>query len=163
MKKQCQAYAPEVLSRFADNELDDVLYRQIQAHTDGCNQCRQVIDGYRQVSQAASHAIASKVSTFDTGGLGTAVIERVAPQKSGGFKKVFDYFSLKLYLKVASVAAVMVLGLAYFQDTPLNMNMREFSELREPSAIVTSVDARSSVMIFETEKSKHTVIWFSET
>ncbi len=72
------------------------------------------------------------------------------------FGNIFGTFGKNIYLKLASIAAILMISLYTFQGglfTPSG-----------PSAIVKSVDTDfTSVMIIETQNKKHTIIWFSET
>ena len=65
-------------------------------------------------------------------------------------------FGKNIYLKLVSLAAVVMIGLFPFDEDLLQ-------NPSGPSAIVNSVDTEyASVMIIETQKEKHTIIWFSE-
>jgi hypothetical protein len=68
----------------------------------------------------------------------------------------FELFNQNIYLKLASITAILMISLFSFQNT--------WFGTPGPSAIVNSVDTDfASVMIIETQKEKHTIIWFSET
>jgi hypothetical protein len=59
-------------------------------------------------------------------------------------------------LQLASIAAILLATVIYYQgDTVVPTG---------PSAIVNSVDGDiASVMILETQASKHTIIWYTES
>ncbi len=156
MEKTCQTYCLEDLGKFTDNALDPQEYGRIEGHLEICPQCRGIVDQYRLMSQSFAHGVARDTRQIDTQGLEQRVFQKVQGNKIGFIKKAIDYFSPKLYLKLASIVAIMVIGFGYYAQRPM--------DILGPSAIVTSVDTNmSSVMIFETQKSKHTIIWFSET
>ena len=68
---------------------------------------------------------------------------------------IFGLFSKNINLKLASIAAILMIGLYTFQGSMFDPP--------GPSAIVKSIDTDfASVMIIETQKEKHTIIWFSE-
>ncbi len=157
MKTDCRTYNLEQLGRFADNEAEPALQAQIALHLSSCEDCRLTVERCCQMKEFVSHAVSAKAGSIDTLGLEERVFQKALGSKGGGIKKVFDYFSSRLYLKIASVAAILIISLVvHMQYGPV--------DTAGPSAIVTSVDgSMSSVMIFETQQSKHTVIWFSET
>jgi hypothetical protein len=156
MKTVCRTYNLEQLERFADNEADPALQAQIALHLSSCEDCRLTVERCCRMNEFVSHTLSAKAGSIDTLGLEERVFEKALGSKGGGIKKVFDYFSSRLYLKIASLAAILIISLVVHLHGP--------GDIPGPSAIVTSVDgSMSSVMIFETQQSKHTVIWFSET
>lgn len=155
MKRACKIYDEKTISKFVDNELSAKTNKAISKHIETCPICKNIAEQYIHLSDAFVQSASKQVDKIDTDLLGQNVIKLIKRKENGFFKKVFDYFSPKLYLKIASVIAIMVVSLIYFQTQPTDTII--------PSAIVNSVDGNvSSVMIFETQKSKHTIIWFSE-
>ncbi|MCD4744137.1 MAG: zf-HC2 domain-containing protein [Desulfobacteraceae bacterium] len=156
MKKTCTTYDKKIISEFVDNELSSEENKKISEHIKTCPICKNISEEYIQMSNAFVQRTSIEVEKINTGSLGENVLKQIKRKENGFSKKVFDYFSPKLYLKIASLVAIMVVSLIYFQAQPVN--------IIGPSAIVNSVDGNaSSIMILETEKSKHTIIWFSET
>jgi hypothetical protein len=69
---------------------------------------------------------------------------------------IVGLFGKNIYLQLASIIVILMISLFSFQGALFSPT--------GPSAIVTSVDTDvASVMIIETQKEKHTIIWFSET
>ena len=156
MKKTCKEYDEKIISEFVDNELSFEENKKISEHIKTCPLCKNISEEYIQMSNTFVQRTSIEVEKINTDSLGENVLKQIQRKENDYFKKVFDYFSPKLYLKIASLVAIMVVSLIYFQTQPVN--------IIGPSAIVNSVDGNaSSIMILETEKSKHTIIWFSET
>ena len=158
MKSACKIYDEKTISKFVDNELPPEDSKAIAKHINKCTVCSNIVEQYAHLSDLFEHSTLRQVDKIDTDSLRQHVLEQIEREKNGFLKKVFDYFSPKLYIKVASVFVMLVVSLVYFQARPISS-----VDTVGPSAIVNSVDGNvSSVMIFETEKSKHTIIWFSE-
>ena len=158
MKKACKTYDQKTISQFVDNELPSEEHKLIAEHIEICPICKNIAERYLYLSDAFAQNTSRQVDKFDTSMIRQNVIEKIKREENSLFKKVFDYFSPKFYIKVASVVTIMVVSLIYFQTQAIKP-----TNVTEPSAIVTLVDGNvSSVMILETEKSKHTIIWFSE-
>ena len=158
MKNTCKFYNKEIISKFVDNELSPDKHKAISEHIDKCHICSNLAEQYTRMSDLFIQNTSKQVDKIDKNILKQNILEQINREENDFLKKVFDYFSPKFYLKVASVLAILVVSLVYFQADPINKINNIGS-----SAIVNSVDGDvSSVMIFETEKSKHTIIWFSE-
>lgn len=156
MKEHCRTYDLNILGAFADNELAPDQADDIRRHVDTCPDCSRMVEKIRSLSDEAARAVSVGIQGIDADKLAQGVGRRVADSGSGRGKKVFDYFSIKSYVKIATVAAMAVIAVVFYQGRPVSTP--------EPSAIVTSVDAgMASVMIFETQNTSHTVIWFTET
>lgn len=156
MEKTCQTYSLEDLGSFVDKAVDASQADRIKAHIDTCAHCSHVVDNINQISRVFARKVSKEVRQIDTGTLENRVLSKVHGNQGRFYKKVFDYFSPKLYVKIAALVVIMVVGFTYFTGTPVTV--------ASPSAIVKSVNGNmSSVMIFETQKTKHTIIWFSET
>ena len=158
MKNTCKFYNEEIISKFVDNELSPDERKTISAHINKCPICSDLAEKYTRMSDLFIQNTSKQIDKIDKNLLKQNILEQINREENIFLKKVFDYFSPKFYLKVASVLAILVVSLVYFQVHPIN----EINNIGS-SAIVNSVDGDvSSVMIFETEKSKHTIIWFSE-
>ncbi|MCP3901596.1 MAG: zf-HC2 domain-containing protein [Desulfobacteraceae bacterium] len=158
MKRACKIYDEKTIGEFIDNELSSEKNKAIAEHIETCPICHNIATNYQHLSDVFIKSTSDKLDQIDTKLLGQNVLEQIKRKETGFFKKVFDYFSPKIYLKVASVVVIMIASFIYFQERPLNS-----IDSIGSSAVVNSVDGDvSSVMIFETEKSKHTIIWFSE-
>jgi hypothetical protein len=158
MKSSCKTYDKKTIGQFVDNELPPEENKKISKHINECLICRNLAENYTQLSDFFEQSTSRQINKIDTDLLKQNVLEKIKRKENGFFEKVFDYFSPKFYLKIASVLVIMVASLVYFQAQHINS-----IDTIGPSAIVNSVDGDvSSIMIFETEKTQQTIIWFSE-
>ncbi len=148
MTKKCTQYTSEQISQYVDHELPFDLNREIFQHEKSCPLCQDLIHRYHTMSELFSDHADRQVAAIDTEKLDQNMIVSQAGS--------FGFFGKNIYLKLASIVAIVMISLVAFQ-VPL-------SGPAGPSAIVKSINTDlSSVMIIETEKEKHTIIWFSET
>ena len=156
MKKVCNTYTPEEISRFVDNELPPDHYQKLAQHLTHCRDCSRLVEQYRSISLAFNRHADQQKLKIDPDQLThkLALSVKTSPEKS--YRTFLGYFGKNLYVKLASIAAVLMISLFMFQGDLIAPS--------GPSAIVKSVDTDfASVMIIETQKEKHTIIWFSET
>jgi len=154
MKKTCHKYTDEEISRFVDNELPRNRYHEMAQHCSHCADCRRIIEQYRSMSSVFNNHADQQILKVDASKLSRKVaqITQQSKQKKAGS----GFFGKNIYLKLASVAAILMISLFTMQNGLFGPS--------GPSAIVKSVDTEfASVMIIETQKEKHTIIWFSET
>ncbi|MFH2059017.1 MAG: hypothetical protein ABIJ59_08955 [Pseudomonadota bacterium] len=156
MKNKCTQYTSEQISQFVDNELARDLFQALDDHQKVCPDCRDLIHSYQTMSNLFSnHADQQilKINSNQSADKLKLVLNKTAPNF---FESTGKRFGKNIYLKLASIVAIMVISLVAFQG-------RLVSPVG-PSAIVESIDTDyASVMIIETEKQKHTIIWISET
>jgi len=149
MKKTCSMYMSEDLSRFVDNELSQSRYHELAKHLHHCSDCSRLVEQYKTLSVMFNEHADNKGLKLDPDALKQNFVEATQSSQT----KIPG----NIYLKLASIAAILMISLFWFQGGM-------FRSTEGPSAIVTSVDTDfSSVMIIETQKKKHTIIWFSET
>jgi anti-sigma factor RsiW len=156
MGKKCTIYKPEEISRFVDKELPPDHYQKLAQHLTHCKDCNRLVQHYRAISLAFNRHADQQKLKIDPDQLTRklALSVKTSPEKSYNF--FLGYFGKNIYLKFASIAAILVISLFMFQGDLILPS--------GPSAIVKSVDTDfASVMIIETQKEKHTIIWFSET
>lgn len=157
MKKKCNLYAIEDISRFIDGEFTSDQHQAMEYHLSLCEDCRHLVDSYRSLSVTFSR-IAVRESNKNANALNLEhkfekIISDLEEKSSGN---ISGLFGKNIYLKLASIAAVLMIGLFPYDENILNNSSG-------PSAIVNSVDAEyTSVMIIETQEEKHTIIWFTE-
>jgi anti-sigma factor RsiW len=156
MKTKCNQFTIEQISRFVDHQLPEELEQHLEYHQKSCPDCSHLINEYKRLSILFSDHADRQVSRIPS----ERVTEKLAPvfNKTGeNFPGMAaKLFGKNIYLKLASIVAIVVISLVAFQDGQ--------SGPAGPSAIVKSVNTDfSSVMIIETEKQHHTIIWFSET
>jgi hypothetical protein len=157
MKKPCSRYANEIISCFIDNEVNSVLHNEILQHQSQCPDCSPLIEQYRSAAARFTQLADSQTAGLNLDRKTVKSVQAIpAARKKPIFLPTF-LFNQNRYLKLAAIAAILVISLAAFQKNHVN-------EPKSPSAIVKSIDTDfTSVMIIETQKEKHTIIWFSET
>ncbi len=176
MRQKCSKYSCEDISRFVDNELLEDQYQHLEQHLEHCIHCRTLVKHYKTISTQFKTFIDRKTVQADP----VKVKQKLSIQNSktksfeGNFnqrnilsilriKNFFQrnnwgnrWFSGEHYLKLASVALLLIITIFTFQEklfTPSG-----------PSAIVKYIDTDfASVMIMETQNKQHTIIWYSET
>lgn len=163
MKKKCNAYPPESISRFVDNALSGKATAELEKHFEICPECRQLLQNYHRLGDGVVHIIHQQIPRTDDAGLEDALVRKIrnknmklASQRSP-FRQFMDFIQeKKIYLQMASFAAILLLSTVFLRD--------QETVIRTPSAIVTSIDGNmASVMILETREQRHTIIWYKET
>ncbi|NOX35880.1 MAG: hypothetical protein GXP56_19490 [Deltaproteobacteria bacterium] len=156
MKKTCSRYTPEKISRFVDNELSQDQYYAVSQHIIHCPDCNRLAGQYKSLSAVFNdHADQQKLQ-INPDRLRQKLLQNTPCSKKNLLGNILVFFSKNIYLQLASIAVILIICLFSFQGSLFGPT--------GPSAIVTSVDTDfTSVMIIETQKEKHTIIWFSET
>ncbi len=156
MEKKCEAYTSEDISRFVDLEPSSDQYRAFEHHLSLCKECSRLFGQYKDLSLAFSrhtHKEAMGIAALD---LEHKLEQKIQCSEKKSYQNISGLFGKNIYLKLAGIAAVLMIGFFSFDPTLLGTPSG-------PSAIVNSVDTEfTSVMIIETQKEKHTIIWFSE-
>lgn len=157
MKKPCSKYSFEDINRFVDNEFPQDRCHELIRHLPHCPDCSLLIEQYKSISIVFSdHADQQKLK-IDPEKLKHKLNQGLENSQKNLLKNISGFFGKNIYLKLASITAILVISLFASQGGGL-------FDPAGPSAIVTSVDTEfTSVMIIETQKNKHTIIWFSET
>ncbi|WP_457551379.1 anti-sigma factor family protein [Desulfobacula sp.] len=154
MKKACTIYTSEDISKFIDNELPHPLYHELEQHMNLCPECRRLAEEYKVLSAVLINHADHEILKIDSTRIKANFVHKIKEKE--GLGNIFKLFGKNIYLKLTSIAAILAISLFAFQGglfDPVG-----------PSAIVISVDTDvASVMIIETQKGKHTIIWFSET
>jgi len=156
MKKPCNKYGTEEISRFVDNELPRNQYHELAQHLHHCPDCRLIVERCKSISAVFNDHAGQQGLKIDPAELKQKLNSTIQNSQKKSFENIFGFLGKNIYLKLASITAILMIGLFAFQGS--------LFDPAGPSAIVTSVNTDfSSVMIFETQKEKHTIIWFSET
>lgn len=154
MIQKCSKYTEKFISQFVDNEWGPTQTVEFSSHLDHCPDCAARVAKFQKLSIVFNSHAAAQVARLNASPMNMARPLNTDKLR-GSFSRLFQGLTHHLYIKLASLTAVAVLLIvAVFQGThPVG-----------PSAIIKSLDTNaSSVMIIETEKEKHTIIWFSET
>ncbi len=158
MKKNCSQYTSEEISRFVDNELGRKKMQAVKAHIECCSQCRKLADNYRFMTEAINVHAQKHIHGIDSSMAGMKLTKIMHKSENRSYAHIPEFFGRYAYLKIAAIAVIAVASGFLFMSRPVH------SPVAGPSAIVKSVDTNfDSVMIIETQKQKHTIIWFSET
>ncbi|MBT3177093.1 MAG: hypothetical protein HOG03_08800 [Desulfobacula sp.] len=154
MGKKCNVYTSEDISRFVDKELPKNTYHEVKQHLNICLKCNQKAEEYRTLSSVFTDHAHQEILKIDPAELRHKLAQTQENLEKKSLRNVFGIFGKNIYLKLASIAAILIISLYTFQgDHPAG-----------PSAIVKSIDTDfASVVIIETQKENHTIIWFSET
>jgi hypothetical protein len=158
MTKKCDKYTEQEISCFVDNELVPDRYKSLEQHIEHCPDCKKLVDQYKSMSAVFINHTDKMISKIDTEKLKQKILYKNSNKNStkDSLGNIFGIFSKNIYLKLASITAILMISLYTFQG--------ELFYPSGPSAIVKSIDTDfASVIIFETQKEKHTIIWFSET
>ncbi len=158
MTKTCEKYTSLEISCFVDNELAQDQYNTLEQHIDNCPDCKKLVDQYQSMSSVFINQADQVVSKIDKEKFKQKIPDKkvIKNSKKGSLGNIFGIFGNNIYLKLASITAILMISLYTFQG--------DLFAPSGPSAIVKSIDTDfASVMIFETQKEKHTIIWFSET
>lgn len=156
MKQSCKKYTPEDISRFTDNELSKEQTENLTKHFKQCHDCKRLATQYKSLSSRFNAVTDHKISQLDSAKIKQRLEQIIQNPEKNSLGNIFGLFGKNLYLKFASIAVIFIISMFVFQGklmTPTG-----------PSAIVKYVDTDvASVMIIETQKKHHTIIWFSET
>lgn len=155
IKEACRQYDEKTAGMFVDGELDQKRAGQFREHIRDCGCCRNLVALYSKVGNTLASNAADEVSFLEHTAFRKKVFEAVRKKERKRVKRFPGTSTpLKNVLKPAFIAAIIISGafLLYSDSMPV----------KEPSAIVNSVYTdTASVMIMETRKEKHTIIWFS--
>ena len=139
MESACKTYDGKIISKFIDKELDSEKTETISKHIETCPICNTIAAKYNHLSDVFVKSTSKQIDTIDSDLIGQNVLKRIKRKENDYFQKVFDYFSPKLYLKIASVVAIVFVSFIYFQERIIKP-----VDLIGPSAIVNSVDGNVS-------------------
>jgi len=157
MKTECSKYTPEEISRFVDDELSETQYKTLAEHIERCRHCSELLTHYKTLSAVFTNHVHGKNNLK----INKALLEQQFNQTIQNNEKkrwttVFGLSKKYIFVKLAGVAMISLISLFAFQNAIFTPS--------GPSAIVKYVDTDySSVMIIETQKEQHTIIWFNET
>ncbi len=156
MEKKCEAYTSEDISRLVDIELSSDQCRAFEHHLSLCSECSRLFSQYKDLSLAFSRHTHKEAMGIGALHLEHKLEQKIQCSEKKTYQNISGLFGKNFYLKLAGIAAVVMIGFFPFDPTLLGTPSG-------PSAIVNSVDTEyKSVMIIETQKEKHTIIWFSE-
>ena len=143
-----------LLDRYMDGDLEDGEMAQIEAHIQGCRQCRCQVSALATFSQRFRDRVKQATDSVDFVALEKQVLNKALRQyRSQGSASRF-VASLK-YVIPTTVTAGLLLFFAYSNYM--------IKPPPAPSAIINSfTGSMSSVMIFETPETRQTILWYKE-
>jgi hypothetical protein len=158
MKTKCSKYTPEDISMFVDNEFFKDQYRTLAQHIEQCSHCNELARQYKTLSDVFHNHVHERQQGLK---INKALLEQkfdkiIQSHGQSTWSNIFGLSKKYIFIKFAGVIMISLISLFAFQKI--------MTKPTGPSAIVKYVDTDySSVMIIETEKEKHTIIWFNET
>ena len=156
-KHQCRHYDAKTLGLYLDGELKPGELQEIENHLTTCSHCRSVVENLERLSQNFSQGVDQGISGLSNSLSGESILARIKAAKQPFWADLVDLMKARRnILQLASIAAILLASVIYYPgDTVLPTG---------PSAIVNSVDGEiASVMILETQATKHTIIWYTES
>ncbi len=156
MGRTCNQYSFEQLNRFADNEMPQDRHDAVAEHCRQCPDCRRTIVQLDTISNTFKSHVEQQADAMDRSAAERHLRDLQNRNRKTEFPHIFGLLGQHLYLKLGLITTLLVVGVFMSNLRPVQPS--------GPSAIVKYVDTEMpSVMIIETEKHKHTIIWFSET
>jgi len=148
----CPKYSFEALNRYYDRALDEATLKEMAGHIDHCPRCSALMDELCHISAAFTAQVREQIKEQ-----APVQVPRSVDNTAGG---IFARFTRGIFQ--APLGRMVSLAMVVF----ISIGVIGFKTLvpQSPSAIVNYIDTDlPSVMIIETEKQHHTIIWFSET
>lgn len=145
----------KLLNDFFDQELTPNESAEMNRHVEDCPLCQKILQHNQSVSTLLVRGLDEALARVDFDTLEEGVLARIDTKRAPWWINLGNQLvSKRFYVPAAAVATVIVLFLT-FAAPP--------APVAGPSAIINSFEGNvGSVMILETEKSHHTILWFSE-
>lgn len=161
--KKCSKYTPETLSRFVDKALPPEAQTSLSRHLSTCPACQETIKSYQNIDNQFIQHIQRHSRRVNNTALAQELLVKIRKEKKRkppdfSFSQTMINFmkEKKIYLQIASFSAIVLISSLFLQGPKVTFN--------SPSAIVNLIDGdMASVMILETPKQHHTIIWFEES
>jgi len=151
-QKTCDS---NLLNRFFDEELGPHEFARMTRHLKYCLSCQEALRHNQSVSALLKTGLDEVLARANLEELEEGVLALIHKKRSPWWMRLRDQFaSKKFYVPATAIATGLVLFLALLTDP---------APAPGPSAIINSFEGDvGSVMILETEKAHHTILWFSE-
>ena len=161
--KKCNKYTAATLSQFVDNALPPETRTSLERHLPTCPACQRIVKSYQSIDHRIIQNIHRHSRRVNNTALEQELLVKIKKEKAtkpsdfSFFQGMIDFIKgKKIYLQMASFAAILVMSIAFLQDQKVVFH--------SPSAIVNSIDGdMASVMILETREQRHTIIWYKES
>ena len=144
----------ELISRYYDEELDQVERSQVESHILVCPSCNKILEDLKEISNQYGGHLARQSVGIDTQEIEKHVLDRLRRSEAPLWARVKETLLSKKILVPATATACVALLLITVLRVPIPDS---------PSAIVTSVSGDvSSIMILEAPETRQTILWFNE-
>jgi anti-sigma factor RsiW len=155
MKMDQMACNANLLNRFFDGELGPDESARMAHHLKYCRSCQEALRDNQSVSTLLRTSLDEALARINLEEVEEGVLALIDRKRGPWWMKLRDQFvSKKFYVPAAAAATGLVLFFALVTGPDPALG---------PSAIINSFQGDvGSVMILETEKSHHTILWFSE-
>ncbi len=145
----------ELLDRYSDHELGADEYTLLDKHLEDCPFCQKILRDNQSISALFGAGIDEELSETHLQAVEERVFAVFDRKRAPWWSKLGCAFASKRFYVPATAVLAGVVLLSFF--------MQPTASVSGPSAIISSLRADvGSVMILETPKSHHTVIWFNE-
>jgi anti-sigma factor RsiW len=155
MKPDNKTCNPELLSRFTDDELESGEQIRIREHVVHCPSCRRDLYDHRTISALFTAGVKRELLEARFEKVEESVLSLIQKKSMPWWVDAWkSLLSRKFYVPAAAAAAVLLFLLLPAGPKP---------HASGPSAVVSYLGGEvESVMILETERSRRTIVWFSE-
>ena len=155
MKMDQMTCDPNLLNRFFDGELGPDESARMAHHLEYCRSCQQALRDNQSVSTLLRTGLDEVLARINLEAVEEGVLALIHSKRGPWWMKLTNQFvSKKFYVPAAAVATGLILFFALVTGP---------APAPGPSAIINSFQGDvGAVMILETEKSHHTILWFSE-
>jgi anti-sigma factor RsiW len=139
-----------------DQELDEREVVRLKEHLETCPSCRQALKENQALSTVFKAGFANVVSRTSLENIENRVMDKIQSRSLPWWSRIPNLLTpRRMLFPATAVAALLVVLILYFPGSR--------SINGGPSALVSSLGGEtSSVMIFETPNTRHTIIWFQE-
>ena len=152
-----------MLSQFVDNALPPETRTSLELHLSTCPACQNTVKSYQNIDNRVIQNIQRHSHLVNNTALVQELVVKLKKEKAteasdfSFFQGMIEFIKgKKIYLQMASFAAILLISMAFLQDQKVVFH--------SPSAIVNSIDGDiASVMILETREQHHTIIWYKES
>ena len=139
-----------------DRELDEREVVRLKEHLETCPPCRQALKENQALSKVFKAGFTNVVSRTSLENIENRVMEKIQNRNLPWWRRIPDLLTPKRMLLPATALTALLVVLVLYLPGSRSIN-------GGPSALVSSLGGETaSVMIFETPKTRHTIIWFEE-
>ena len=108
MENTCKTYTARDISRFFDNEIPKDRYALIKSHLVHCEDCRRIFEQYQSIATGFNDHVDQQIKKIDTAGIRQPLDTPLNHTNKTPWATVSNFFGNHLYLKLASLAALVL-------------------------------------------------------